>query len=50
LNFVILAGMIKNHVKALLEQNLSFSPTTGQSGLISGLATFIVSDIQDKIF
>jgi exodeoxyribonuclease V len=49
LNFVILAGMIKNHVKALLEQNLSFSPTTGQSGLISGLATFIVSDIQDKI-
>jgi exodeoxyribonuclease-5 len=50
LNFVILAGMIKNHVKALLEQNLSFSPTAGQSELISGLATFIVSDIQDKIF
>jgi len=49
LNFVILAGMIKNHVKALLEQNLSFSPTAGQSELISGLATFIVSDIQDKI-
>lgn len=42
--------MIKNHVKALLEQNLSFSPTSGQSDLISGLATFIVSDIQDKIF
>ncbi|MBW6535862.1 MAG: AAA family ATPase [Mariniphaga sp.] len=41
--------MIKNHVKALLEQNLSFSPTAGQSELISGLATFIVSDIQDKI-
>lgn len=49
MNFVILAGMIKNHVKALLEQNLSFHPTSGQSELISGLATFIVSDIQDKI-
>jgi exodeoxyribonuclease-5 len=49
LNFVILAGMIKNHVKALLEQNLSFTPTVDQSELISGLATFIVSDIQDKI-
>lgn len=49
MNFVILALMLKNHVKALLEQNLSFDPTVCQSELMDGLATFIASDEQDKI-
>jgi exodeoxyribonuclease V len=49
LNFVILALMLKNHVKALLEQNLSFTPTNCQSELMEGLAEFITSGEQDKI-
>lgn len=49
MNFVILALMIKNHVRALLEQNLAFTPTGCQSELISGLADFITSGEQDKI-
>ncbi|SHE31819.1 exodeoxyribonuclease-5 [Mariniphaga anaerophila] len=49
MNFVILAPMLKNHVKALLEQNLSFTPTACQSELMAGLAGFITSDEQDKI-
>jgi len=47
--FVILAGMIKNHVKALLQQNLQFSPTVCQSELLGGLAEFITSGVQEKI-
>jgi exodeoxyribonuclease V len=47
--FVILAGMIKNHVKVLLQQNLQFSPTGCQSELMGGLAEFITSGGQDKI-
>lgn len=41
--------MIKNHVRKLLEQNLSFEPTNGQIALISGLSDFISSDISDTI-
>ncbi|WP_372935655.1 ATP-dependent DNA helicase [Mariniphaga sediminis] len=47
--FVILAGMIKNHLKTLLEQNLPFAPTVCQSELIEGLSGFITSENQDKI-
>lgn len=46
---VNLASMIKNHIKALLQQNLPFSPTSGQSGLIDGLAGFLASGEQDDI-
>lgn len=49
MNFVILAPMLKNHVKALLEQNLLFAPTHCQSDLMAGLADFITSGEQDKI-
>lgn len=49
MNFVILALMLKNHVKALLEQNLLFTPTHCQSDLMAGLADFITSGEQDKI-
>jgi exodeoxyribonuclease V len=41
--------MIKNHVKTLLEQNIPFTPTSGQQELIEGLSEFIVSDLQDVI-
>jgi exodeoxyribonuclease-5 len=41
--------MLKNHVKALLEQNLLFTPTHCQSDLMAGLADFITSGEQDKI-
>ena len=46
---VILAGMIKNHIKALLLQNLPFSPTSGQTWLADGLSDFIASDGRDEI-
>jgi exodeoxyribonuclease V len=49
LYFVILAVMIKNHVAALMEQNLSFIPTKGQAELIGGISDFIVSAETDKI-
>lgn len=41
--------MIKNHLKVLLTQNLSFTPTTCQEHLIEGLSDFITSDEPDKI-
>ncbi|MDX9909622.1 MAG: AAA family ATPase, partial [Mariniphaga sp.] len=41
--------MIKNHVKALLEQNMPFVPTACQSELMAGLAHFIASGEPDKI-
>ena len=46
---VILAAMIKNHLKALLQKNLSFTPTDCQSALIEGLSGFISSEEQDEI-
>ena len=46
---VILARMIKNHLKAILKKNLPFSPTTGQEGLIEILAAYIFSDEPDEI-
>ncbi len=49
MHFVILAAMIKNHLKALLTQKLPFDPTGCQSELIAGLAGFISSEEQDKI-
>jgi exodeoxyribonuclease V len=42
--------MIKNHVKFLLEQNLSFTPTDCQLKLLNGLADFISSNASDEIF
>ncbi len=50
--FVNLAGMIKNHVKALLKRNFSFEPTDCQSHLMDGLADFIVNQEheEDTIF
>ena len=41
--------MIKNHIKILLKQNLPFTPTDGQTALITGLSEFISSDEQDAI-
>jgi exodeoxyribonuclease-5 len=41
--------MIKNHLKVLLTQNLSFTPTACQEHLIEGLSDFITSDELDKI-
>jgi exodeoxyribonuclease V len=49
LPFVILAVMIKKHVKALLEQHFSFIPTDCQLQLLEGLADFIASDAIDSI-
>ena len=46
---VNLACMIKNHIKALLQQNLPFSPTSGQIQLIEGLSDFLASEQQDDI-
>lgn len=46
---VILAAMIKNHLKALLQKNLSFEPTGCQTKLIEGLSEFIFSEEQDEI-
>lgn len=42
-------GMIKNHLKAILTQNLPFSPTPSQSQLIEVLASYIFSDEPDQI-
>ncbi len=47
--FVILADMIKKHVKSLLEQHFTFIPTEGQLQLLEGLAEFIASDGIDAI-
>ncbi|MCG6186415.1 ATP-dependent DNA helicase [Maribellus maritimus] len=41
--------MIKNHLQALLTQNLQFSPTSCQIRLIEGLADYISSDRPDEI-
>ncbi len=41
--------MIKNHLKTLLAQNLSFKPTDGQLKLIAALADYIFSDEPDQI-
>jgi exodeoxyribonuclease V len=49
LPFVILAVMIKKHVKTLLEQNFPFVPTGCQFQLLEGLAAFIASDDIDAI-
>ena len=46
---VILAVMIKKHVKSLLEQHFSFVPTNCQLQLLDGLAAFITSDGIDTI-
>lgn len=46
---VILASMIKNHLKAILQQNLPFSPTSGQADLIDVLASYITSPEPDEI-
>jgi len=46
---VILAAMIKNHLKDLLKTNLPFEPTGCQSRLIEGLSGFISSEEQDEI-
>jgi exodeoxyribonuclease V len=46
---VILAAMIKNHIKVLLQKNLSLVPTHSQSELIDGLSEYISSDVQDEI-
>lgn len=49
MHFVILAVMIKNHVKALLEHNLALTPTSCQLQLLEGLADFIASEKPDFI-
>ncbi len=49
MQIVILAAMIKNHLKAMLEENIPFSPTPGQSGLIDGLSDYLFSDEPDEI-
>lgn len=41
--------MIKNHIKAILSENLPFEPTPGQATLTEGLSEFIISDSQDEI-
>jgi exodeoxyribonuclease-5 len=41
--------MIKNHLKALLQKNLPFEPTSCQASLIEGLSEFISSEEQDEI-
>jgi exodeoxyribonuclease V len=41
--------MIKNHLKALLTQKLTFTPTACQSRLIEGLSNYITSDEPDRI-
>ena len=41
--------MIKNHLKALLTQKLSFTPTACQAQLIEGLSGYISSDDPDRI-
>jgi exodeoxyribonuclease-5 len=46
---VILAAMIKKHLKHLLHKHLSFAPTGCQSELMEGLAAFITSEEQDEI-
>lgn len=46
---VILARMIKNHLKDLLKTNLPFNPTGCQTRLIEGLSGFISSGEQDEI-
>jgi len=42
--------MLKNHLKDLLNQNLTFVPTGDQEKLISGLSDFIITEAQDTIF
>ncbi len=46
---VILAAMIKNHLKALLQKNIPFEPTRCQQKLIDGLSGFISAEVQDEI-
>lgn len=41
--------MIKNHLEAILTQNLQFNPTICQSQLIKGLSDYITSDEPDRI-
>jgi exodeoxyribonuclease V len=47
--FVILAGMIKNHIKSLVENHLTFTPTYCQSELIDGFCAFFLQDEKDAI-
>lgn len=46
---VILPAMIKNHIKAILTENLSFTPTQCQENLIDLLGDYIVSEDQDQV-
>jgi exodeoxyribonuclease-5 len=41
--------MIKNHLEAILTQNLKFNPTVCQLQLIKGLSDYITSDEPDRI-
>ena len=41
--------MIKNHIKAMLTENLGYSPTQSQAGLIEGMSTFISSEQSDVV-
>lgn len=41
--------MIKNHLEAILTQNLKFNPTICQLQLIKGLSDYITSDEPDRI-
>ncbi len=49
MQIVNLAGMIKNHIEALLHKHLSFEPTPGQSLLIKGLAGCLSSEEEDAV-
>ena len=41
--------MLKNHLKAIITKNLSFSPTQSQIHLTDLLAEYMVSDEPDQI-
>lgn len=47
--FVILAGMIKNHLRSLLENHFSFTPTACQSELMSVFSDYFTRDEKDEI-
>ena len=43
------SSMIKNHLKAILSQNLPFEPTNSQYNLINVLADYVFSDEADQV-
>jgi len=47
--FVILAGMLKNHIKSLVKHHLTFTPTNCQSELIDGFCEFFITKEKDAI-